>query len=106
LRRSGARRSARPRRNHAQDANLGAEEVPFADTARRYRARRERRRYILSGDHVAAFVGSVVVVLYFVTTPLLVRRSASKLLPWGIAARLRSPSDRYTRRVRSATWNP
>ena len=60
----------------------------------------------MSGDHVAAFVGSVVVVLYFVTTPLLVRRSASKLLPWGIAARLRSPSDRYTRRVRSATWNP
>jgi hypothetical protein len=60
----------------------------------------------LNGGHLVAFVGSVAVVLYFVTTPLLVRRSASKLLPPGIAARLRSPADRYTRRVRSMTWDP
>jgi hypothetical protein len=63
-------------------------------------------RASVTGSHVAAFLGSVAVVLYFVITPLLVRRSASKLLPWAIGARLGSVDDRVSRRVRVMTWDP
>lgn len=60
----------------------------------------------MSGGHLAALLGSLAVVIYFVATPLLVRKSAQTRTPWGIESRLRSSSGELTVRVRSATWDP
>jgi hypothetical protein len=60
----------------------------------------------MNGGHLAAFLGSVAAAAYFVATPLLARRFAESTSPRGIAARLHSPEDRFTFRVRYATWDP
>lgn len=58
------------------------------------------------GGHLAAFLGSLAVAVYFLGTPFLVRRLAAKRTPWGVAARLDSPTRRLCVKVRTATWDP